>query len=124
MSDEIKLPSPEIVEQVMLEKEKAYEPHLLDSHAAFCHLYSGRLDTFLDSLSKKAILRVVKLAYKYPIQETDKKFQTEIEKNAFNILNQFLESKYTMMIHIMQEEAIKAMEKEKEDGKPSQSENS
>lgn len=110
MSEEIKLPTPEEIERGMLEKESNADPNILDNHAAFCSLYFPRMLNYMRVMNKKALMRVMELAIKYPIEESGKDFKSENERSLFNILNQLLTSKYIMIIHSAGEELKKQEE--------------
>ena len=66
------LPTGEEVEKELLRREQE-NPHILDNHATFFALYIPKLMQMLDGMNKKALLRVIELAVKHPIEESDKK---------------------------------------------------
>lgn len=107
--------TPTEAEKVMIDKELA-QGQILDNHAAFCHMYFPKLLQAINTLNSKALRRVIELAVKYPIEESDKKLKTQTEKDTFNILNQLLTSKYSMILYTGLEE-MQRQEKEKENGK-------
>jgi hypothetical protein len=63
-------------------------------------------DRFAENASKKALIRVVKAAIKWPLQDKVPKFQNKAEFEAFKILCTILDCK-TVMISAVLEERLK-----------------
>ena len=79
----------------------------LDLHAQMFYLYSPRLHNTLKLMSKKALIRLVFSLIQHPLNEKELKMREKIERDAFQIADQMLTSKYFMILGTYMEEASK-----------------
>lgn len=79
----------------------------LDAYAQFFYLYSPRMKSTMNLMSKKALLRLIYSLIQYPLNDKDIKLREKIEQDAFFTADQLLLAKYTMMFQTYLEEAAK-----------------
>lgn len=121
--EELALPTPEQVEQVMVQKEKeaSQNPgHVLDTYAGFFQVYGPVFARLIEQLGKKSLIRVMNLLIKYPIEEEHLKPMNKVEKDLFRIGHELLISKYMLILHtagekIAEDEAKAKLALEKKD---------
>jgi hypothetical protein len=70
----------------------------LDTHAQLFHLYTPRLRGMLNMMNKKALIRLLFSLIQFPLQEGELKTRSKLEKDAFQISDQMLTSKYLMVL--------------------------
>jgi hypothetical protein len=96
------VPTADQVEEVMLKKEEqnaSKEGHILDTYAGQFSIYGPVFDRHINALNKKGLVRLLKLLVKYPLEEGHLKPLGKVERDAFNIGDKLLVSKYVMLIH-------------------------
>lgn len=104
----------EEIEKELLEKkvQEESEGHPLDVFAANFKIYHMRAIQGFRQLSSKAKDRVMELAIKFPIEDSDKKLLNETEKTVYNVINQLIIDKGMLLVHSAGEE-LRKQEEEK-----------
>jgi hypothetical protein len=100
MSDELKLPTPEEVEKIMIEKELASQK-ALNTNAEFFYLYIHRFNEQLKFMSKKDTLRLIGSLIGSPYNKSDDTSKalaignrlnlSSIKRTLINVLEQYME---------------------------------
>lgn len=67
--------------------------------ATLLTLYTPKFEMLVNTLSQKALRRLVKKLVQYPLNEKDMNATSSAEKNAFLIGDRLLEAKYMLMIN-------------------------
>lgn len=117
--------TPKNVEQDLLKEQtnggELKETSAEEVAAQLFYLYSPKFGQGLNSLSKKALQRLIMKLVTYPLNEKQLKHQSELEKNMFLIGDRLLESKYVMIIQTMMnnqdviQAAVNKLEENKEE---------
>lgn len=103
----------ETLEQLDKKAEKLYQPGNTpeDIAAQFFFLYHHRFTNYVNKLSNGQLRRLINALVKFPLEKEDYQPKNENEREAFNIGDRLLSSKYVMQIHVLSQNMHEQKEK-------------
>jgi hypothetical protein len=116
-TEESNVVDPASLESAMIEKAKSRSEDPAEVAATLFTLYLPRFHAIVDTLSNKALRRLIKAIIEHPLEDQPYHLKEQEEKEAFSIALALVESKFVMIMNTYNDNLdtlVKASEDEPE----------